>query len=191
MIGCAFVEANLAILLLYILFIRMGRRWGSVEVDQAPMLQEEKNLVKKCDVTHVRLSHLGECVSAKGLFFVLVARGWPWVQRVRGRVTIQRGMREEREPLKIIENLLIRFHKTVLERHPSQTVLQKPSSNDILLGWFCGNLPRMTTILRLFLQNRHRIVIFIYKNITVFLSKTIFHQPTLNQRCKKHFSSSV
>ena len=75
MIGCAFVEANLAILLLYILFIRMGRRWGSVEVDQAPMLQEEKNLVKKCDVTHVRLSHLGECVPAKGLFFVLVARG--------------------------------------------------------------------------------------------------------------------
>ncbi|KAG5098114.1 hypothetical protein JHK82_047968 [Glycine max] len=41
------------------------------------MLQEEKNLVTKRDVAHMRLSHLGECVPSKGLFSVLVARDQP------------------------------------------------------------------------------------------------------------------
>jgi len=76
-IAGAFFEANLAMLLLHILCVRTRRRWGGAVVDQAPILQEEEDPVKECDVAHERLLHLGECEPFGGLFFVLFPRGWP------------------------------------------------------------------------------------------------------------------
>ena len=51
-IGSTFFEVNLAMLLLHLLYIRIKRRWGGVIVNQAPMLQEEEDLVKKRDIAH-------------------------------------------------------------------------------------------------------------------------------------------
>lgn len=55
--------------------------------------------------------------------------------------------------------------KTVLERNMVS----------LLLRWFSKNCCGMKTILRRFLQNRCRMIVFIYRNTIPFLSKTIFH----------------
>ena len=68
----AFLETNLAMLLLLLRCVRTGRRLRGAVVDQTPMLQEEEGLVQERDVADQRLAHLGEGEPPRGLFPVLV-----------------------------------------------------------------------------------------------------------------------